>query len=197
MDKVFIIGKDTVPELIKVATGQNLRLTFVAMPGVSAKVRNTIEIDGSGADVDIAGVYLCSGTDRLEIDITIRHLCTGSTSRQLFKGIVGDQARASFNGLVYVARDAQKTQAFQASHSILLSDKAQVSSQPMLEIYADDVQCSHGSTSGFLDANELFYMRSRGIPEEEAKYLQKLAFIAPVASRLSEDLAEQVYASIK
>lgn len=196
MDKLFIIGKDAIPQSISMQAGEKLSLTFVAFPGTSAELSLEVNIDGSGCELDMAGVYVCSGSDRVKLNLLVRHNSGGSTSRQLFKGIVDNQARAYFDGLIYVAADAQKTDASQSHHSILLSENAQVQAQPQLEIYADDVQCSHGSTSGFLREDELFYMRSRGIPEKEARYLQKLAFIAPIAARLPEDIANQLYDSI-
>ena len=116
--------------------------------------------------------------------------------RQLFKGIVGGTARAGFDGLIYVAPDAQKTQAFQENHTLLLSDTARTESRPQLEIYADDVQCSHGATTGYLNPDELFYLRSRGIPEAEARQLQMQAFLAPVVRRLPDALAEEIHASL-
>ena len=196
MDKVYVIGKDPVPSLLRLDSPQELRLTFVALPGVCGKVSVEVDIDSAGCSLDMAGLYLCSSDEQLGFDVLVRHNCGGSVSRQNFRGLVGGTARAAFNGLIYVAPGAQKTMASQESHAILLGDKATVKAQPQLEIYADDVECTHGCTSGFLSDDELFYMRSRGIPEQEARRLQKIAFIAPVASRLPEDLAEQVYASI-
>ncbi len=196
MDKVCFIGKDAVPSLIRLDGGETLRMTLVALPGVSENVSVEIDIDGPGCEVDLAGVYLCDGDDRLSLNILVKHNSGGSLSRQLFKGIIGGGARADFDGLIYVAKDAQKTKSYQENHSILLSEKAKAESRPQLEIYADDVECSHGSTSGFLNAEELFYMRSRGIPEAEALQLQKMAFLAPVVSRLPEDLAKTIYDSI-
>lgn len=196
MDKVYVIGRDSVPALLRLDSPQELRLTFVALPGACGKVSVEVDIDSAGCSLDMAGLYLCSSDEQLGFDVLVRHNCGGSVSRQNFRGLVGGTARAAFNGLIYVAPGAQKTMASQESHAILLGDKATVKAQPQLEIYADDVECTHGCTSGFLSDDELFYMRSRGIPEQEARRLQKIAFIAPVASRLPEDLAEQVYASI-
>lgn len=196
MDKVYVIGRDPVPSLLRLDSPQELRLTFVALPGACGKVSVEVDIDSAGCSLDMAGLYLCSSDEQLGFDVLVRHNCGGSVSRQNFRGLVGGTARAAFNGLIYVASGAQKTRASQESHAILLGDKATVKAQPQLEIYADDVECTHGCTSGFLSDDELFYMRSRGIPEQEARRLQKIAFIAPVASRLPEDLAEQVYASI-
>lgn len=196
MDKIYVIGRDPVPSLLRLDSPQELRLTFVALPGACGKVSVEVDIDSAGCSLDMAGLYLCSSDEHLDFDVLVRHNRGGSVSRQSFRGLVGGTARAAFNGLIYVAPGAQKTRASQESRAILLGDKATVKAQPQLEIYADDVECTHGCTSGFLDDDELFYMRSRGIPEQEARRLQKIAFIAPVASRLPEDLAEQVYASI-
>lgn len=196
MDKVYVIGRDPVPSLLRLDFPQELRLTFVALPGACGKVSVEVDIDSAGCSLDMAGLYLCSSDEQLGFDVLVRHNCGGSVSRQNFRGLVGGTARAAFNGLIYVAPGAQKTRASQESHAILLGDKATVKAQPQLEIFADDVECTHGCTSGFLSDDELFYMRSRGIPEQEARRLQKIAFIAPVVSRLPEDLAEQVYASI-
>lgn len=196
MDKIYVIGRDAVPDRLRIEAGENLRITFVALPGTSADVSLEVDIAGPGCEVDIAGVYICNAEERLSLNMLVRHSSGGSTSRQLFKGMAGGRSSASFNGLIYVARDAQKTKAYQENHTILLGPEARVESQPQLEIYADDVECSHGSTSGYLNEEELFYMRSRGIPEEEARYLQKIAFIAPVLGRLPENLVEEVYDSI-
>ena len=161
-DKVFIIGRDSIPSPVRLGAGESLRWTLVALPGVSCRVQVEIDLDGPGAQADLAGLYLCPDSENISLDILLKHNSGGCTSRQLFKGIAGGQARAAFDGLIYVKQDAQKTKACQENHTILLSDKACVESRPQLEIYADDVECSHGATSGFLSEDELFYMRSRG-----------------------------------
>lgn len=196
MDNVYIIGRDAVPQYIRLGEGERLRMTFAALPGTSARLSLEVEIAGPGCDVDIAGAYVCSGNDDFRMNILVRHSAGGSVSRQLIKGLAGGNSRVEFNGLIYIARDAQKTEAHQESHSILLSPSAKVEARPQLEIYADDVICSHGCTSGFLNAEEEFYMRSRGIPEDEARRLQKLAFLAPVLQRLPENLSRELYDSI-
>lgn len=196
MDKVYLIGRDALPEQIRVCADEKLRLTFVALPGVSGELNLRVDIDGPGAEVELAGVYVCPADEKLCLKLNVRHNSGGSLSRQLFKGIVGGSAKAVFDGLIYVAPDAQRTKAYQENHNILLDAGAKVESLPQLEIYADDVECSHGCTSGFLNADEQFYMRSRGIPEKEAKQLQKIAFLAPVVSRLPEELAQEIYDSI-
>lgn len=192
MDKVWIIGRDAVPQYTRLEAGESIHWTFVVLPGVSADLNLEIDLCGSGAEVDLAGLYLCRSDEDVKVNVLVKHASGGCVSHQLFKGIVGGTAKAVFDGLIYVARDAQKTKAFQENHTILLSETAKVESRPQLEIYADDVECSHGATTGFLDADELFYMRSRGIPEAEARRLQMISFLAPVLDRLPEDLKNDI-----
>jgi len=195
-DGIFVIGRDALPSLVRLEAGETLRWTLVALPGTSATISVEVDLDGPGASADIAGLYLCPESEDIRIDILVKHNSGECQSRQLFKGIVGGESRASFDGLIYVRRDAQKTKAYQENHSILLSETARAESRPQLEIYADDVECSHGSTTGFLNEVELFYMRSRGIPEAEARRLQMISFIAPVAERLPDELKAEVYDSL-
>lgn len=193
MDKVYIIGRDPVPTLVKPEAGETCKLTFAVLPGTSADLTLEVDLDAPGIELDIAGVYIGLSDEKIGIRTLVRHNAGCCTSRQLFKGIVGGRAQALFDGLVYVAKDAQKTKAAQETHSILLTGKAVAEARPQLEIYADDVECSHGATTGFLNPEELFYMRSRGIPEDEARHLQMLAFIAPVLARLPEGPAQEIY----
>lgn len=191
--KVYIIGRDAIPEKVSLGTGESLEATLVFLPDALAADANlTVDCTGPGASVDLAGLYLCPSDEHFKLVVNVRHLSGECTSTQLFKGIVGGTSRAEFDGLVYVAPDAQKTKALQENHSILLSRNAFVETRPQLEIYADDVECSHGATTGFLSEDELFYMRSRGIPEADARRLQMLSFLAPVLNRLPEDLRAQI-----
>ena len=196
MDNVFVLGRDCVPSVMRVGAGENLRWTFVVLPGTSCNLCVEIDLDGPGANVDIAGLFLCRSDERVGIDVMLRHNVGGCTSVQLFKGIAGGSSRAEFNGLVYVAQGAVRTVAHQESHNILLTDTARVETRPQLEIYADDVECSHGATTGFLNPDELFYMRSRGIPESEARRLQMISFVSPVLDRLPEELKTEVYENL-
>lgn len=194
--KVYIIGRDEVPQSISLQSGERLEMTFVVLPGVSCELPLTISLEGEGAELDIAGLYLCKDEEDVRISVDVRHNSGGCVSRQLFKGIVGGKARAAFSGLVYVKKDAQRTKALQENHTILLTREARVETKPQLEIYADDVECSHGATTGFLNQDEQFYMQSRGIPEAEAKRLQMVSFLAPVLARLDEELREEIVAGI-
>lgn len=187
MEKVYVLGRDAVPERFELRAGERLKLTLVALPGVSADVPVRVELLGEGAELDAAGLYLCLGDERVNIRMDVRHNAGGCVSRQLFKGVVGGTARSDFYGLIYVARDAQRTEAYQENHNLLLSDGAWALTKPQLEIYADDVACSHGATVGRLNADELFYMRSRGIPEAEARALQMISFLSPVLARIPDE----------
>lgn len=185
--KTYILGRDVVPGSFRAGSGETLDIVLVALPGVHLSLPLDVTIEGEGADVGIHGLYLCSGEDDLSLNITVRHLCGGSSSRQLIKGIAGGEAKISFHGLIYVQQDAQKTQALQENHNILLSETASVSTLPQLEIYADDVQCSHGATIGALSEDELFYLRSRGIPLDEARAMQMLSFVSPVLDCVTDE----------
>ena len=163
-----------------VGVGEKLDLTFVVLPGESKDIDVAIDLTGEGAEVSLKGLYLCGGDERVNFRILVHHRVPGCVSHQLFNGIAGGTSRVSFEGRIVVAPDAQKTEAYQENHNILLSDGAHVETTPQLEIYADDVKCSHGATIGRLDEDAQFYMRSRGIPEAEAKVLQMISFLSPV-----------------
>lgn len=185
MDKCsYIIGRDAVPEFISLGEGEELQMTLLVPEGTDCRLSLEISLDGRGASVDLAGACKCSGTQSADIRVLVRHNVPGCTSTQLFKSVVDGSAHAGFDGLVYVASGADGTSAHQENHSLLLSDKASAESRPQLEIYADDVKCSHGATTGYLNPEELFYMRSRGIPEEEARQMQIDAFLQPIISRM-------------
>ena len=128
----------------------------------------------------------------------MHHRVEGCTSHQLFNGLASGQSKCAFFGKIIVAPDAQKTEAYQENHNIVLSEEARVNTKPRLEIYADDVKCSHGATVGKLNEDEQFYMRSRGIPEDEAKVLQMISFVAPVLEGLEDEaLASSIESAIR
>ena len=174
-----------------VGAGEKLSLTFVVLPGKSRDVDVTVDLVGEGAEVDLKGLYLCAGDERVNFRILMHHRAGGCVSRQLFNGIAGGSARVTFEGRIVVAPDAQKTEAYQENHNIVLTDAARVETTPQLEIYADDVKCSHGATVGRLDEDALFYMRTRGVPERDARVLQMLSFLSPVTPDADRDRVEQ------
>jgi len=138
------------------------------------------DITGRDVKVDLYGLYLTDKTQQSDNVIFISHSSEGSYSNQKFKGILDDSAKGFFNGQILVKKDAQQTNAYQKNDNILLTDKARVSSQPFLEIYADDVSCSHGSTTGQIDEEALFYIRQRGIGKRDAQLLQLYAFAGEI-----------------
>ena len=164
----------------RVGAGEVLNLQYVVLPGESRDIRVSIDLCGPGAEAHIKGLYLCQASEKVSFHILMHHRAAGCKSTQLIKGIAGGDAQVHFDGRIVVAPDAQQTEAYQENHNIVLTDTAKVETKPQLEIYADDVKCSHGATVGQLNADELFYMRSRGIPEGEARALQMLSFLSPV-----------------
>lgn len=138
----------------------------------------TISFNGEKADAKIAGSYLLSGKQHADTRLEVNHRVPKCTSREIFKCVMDEKARGIFQGKVIVQPDAQKTDGKQSSHALLLSETAEFDAKPELEIYADDVVCGHGATSGDIDHNHLFYLRSRGIPDAEAKSMLIAAFVA-------------------
>lgn len=193
--EIYILGETVLPPVVRLEAGEKRSAAFVVPRGVSGSFEVVYELAGEGAELDLTGVYACCREQKVDFRITVRHLCAGCVSHQLFKGLAEDEARVKFEGLVYVAAGAEKTEALQENHSLLLSENAFVQSSPQLEIYADDVICSHGATVGSLDENEQFYMRSRGISLEEARRLQILSFLSPVLEGLPEKKIITIFAS--
>ena len=177
----------TIPQNIVVERDAKLDMVLLVMPGVSCDVKLDVKLAGEGAEVNIYGAYVCGGDERVKISVDMHHDLPHCNSRQLFKGIAGGTSRVDFYGKIIVAQDAQRTEAYQENHNILLTDGAKVDTKPQLEIYADDVKCSHGATIGRLNEEEQFYMRSRGISLEDAKVLQMISFIAPVLENIEDE----------
>ena len=177
--------------IITLPEASSLNMVFLSLCG---SVHNRIDVSlcGPQADCRLSGLYLAAGEERMDYDILLTHRVPGCRSDQLFKGLLSGRSVTHFDGLIRVVPDAQKTEAYQANHNLLLSDDARAHTRPQLEIYADDVKCSHGATVGRLNPDELFYMRSRGIPQAEARMLQQLAFAGEVLERISDkDLREK------
>ena len=189
-EPVEVTGLPSIPSNIEVGADAALDLTVIVLPGVSARIPLTIDLTGAHSEVRLSGIYLCSSHDDVTFDITMHHRTGDCRSWQTFNGLATGEASCGFFGKIVIAPDAQRTEAFQENHNILLSDTARVNTKPRLEIYADDVKCSHGATVGKLNEDEQFYMRSRGIPEEEAKVLQMISFVAPVLETIPEDATD-------
>ncbi len=149
-------------------------------------VRNDLHavLAGEGADCILNGLYLAEGRQLVDNHMKVEHVAAHCDSHELYKGVLDGKARAVFNGLIYVHRGAQKTDAKQSNRNLLLSAEAIANSNPQLEIYADDVKCTHGSTVGQLDEDAIFYLRSRGIGLEAAQSLLTYAFASELVERI-------------
>ncbi len=187
MTEVITVSQGQLVRDIQVPAGQKTDLVLLVYPGVSCDIKLDVRLAGEGAEADIYGAYVCGDAERVKIAVDLHHDLPHCNSRQLFKGIAGGTSRVDFYGKIIVAQDAQRTEAYQENHNILLSDGAKVDTKPQLEIYADDVKCSHGATIGRLNEEEQFYMRSRGISLEDARVLQMISFIAPVLEKIEDE----------
>ena len=172
------------PEAYHLATShvwldrQATYLSFV-LAGGALLSRNEahVRLEGEGARCRLNGAYLMRGTQHCDNTTLIEHLKPETSCREVFKGVLDDRARGVFQGRIVVHRGAQRTNGHQLCKALLLSDKAEINAKPELEIYADDVKCSHGATAGDIDREALFYMRARGIPEARARRLLIQAFL--------------------
>ena len=179
------------PQQIVVEGDARVDVVVLVFPGVSADVNLDVRLVGEGAEANVYGAYVCGGDEKVKIAVDMYHDVPHCNSRQLFKGIAGGDSKVDFYGKIIVAQDAQRTEAYQENHNILLTDGAKVDTKPQLEIYADDVKCSHGATIGRLNEEEQFYMRSRGISLEDAKVLQMISFIAPVLENIQDEVERE------
>ncbi len=151
-----------------------------------AIVRNDVHaiLDGEGGELTLNGLYMVDGEQLVDNNMRVEHAKPHCNSHELYKGILEGKARGVFTGRIYVHKGAQKTDAKQTNRNLLLSANALCNSQPQLEIFADDVRCTHGSTVGRLDENAVFYLRSRGIGEEAARSLLTYAFASDIVNRI-------------
>ena len=156
-------------------------------------VRNDVNavLDGEGGEATLNGLYMVEGTQLVDNHMRVDHVAAHCDSHELYKGILEGKARAVFNGRIYVHHGAQKTDAKQTNRNLLMSPDALCNSNPQLEIFADDVKCTHGSTVGQLDETAIFYLRSRGIGEEAARSLLTYAFAADIVERIKVGAVRQ------
>lgn len=194
MTEIITVSEGQLVRSLDVGVGQHADLVLLIYPGVSCDVRLDINLLGEGAEANVYGAYVCGGSEKVGISVDMRHSVAHCNSRQLFKGVAGGTSKVDFYGKITVAQDAQKTEAYQENHNILLSDGAKVDTKPQLEIYADDVKCTHGATIGRLNEEEQFYMRSRGISLEDAKVLQMISFISPVFESIGDEKEREAVA---
>ena len=167
----------------------NLRSHSVLLGG--SLVRNNVHpvLAGEGCDSLINGLFMPTGRQHMDNYMVVEHASPHCDSRQFYNGVLDGRSRGVFHGRIIVHKDAQKTDAKQTNRNLLLSDNAQIDTKPQLEIYADDVKCTHGATIGQMDENAVFYLQSRGIPRETARHILLSAF---TSATLESMLVEQI-----
>jgi Fe-S cluster assembly protein SufD len=174
---------------LSVSQFRDSRLETFAFDNGGSTVRNNIEVEleENNTYTSLHGGYLAAGKQSMDHQTRINHKVAYCESHELYKGILDGQSTAAFNGKVYVHQDAQKTNAYQQNDTLVLSQHALMNSKPQLEIFADDVKCSHGATIGQLDEKAMFYLKSRGIHEAAAKQMLKEAFLAEIIEKIPGD----------
>ncbi len=165
----------------------------VSLSGGIIRNNLNIELDGQNIESNMYGLYMLKGNTHVDNHSIADHKKPNSVSNELYKGILDEKSTGVFNGKIFVRQDAQKTNAYQQNRNVLLTDTASMNTKPQLEIWADDVKCSHGATTGVLDENALFYMQARGIPMQKARTLLIQAFANEIIEKIKlEDLQEHL-----
>jgi Fe-S cluster assembly protein SufD len=159
--------------------------SFISLNGGMLRNNTRLLFNGPHGTASIYGLYLMDRKQHIDNHVYVDHAATDCNSVEMFKGILDENSTGVFNGHVFVRKDAQKTNAYQCNRNILLTDTARVHSKPFLEIYADDVKCSHGSTTGQLDAEAMFYLMQRGIGPESARMLLMFAFANEIVAKIA------------
>lgn len=176
------IGRDATYESFQLSIG-----------GLLSRTETMITLAGEGAHCGYHGAYMMRGNEHCDntshIDMAVPH----TTCKQVFKGVLDDEARAVFQGKIHVAKDAQKADGRMLNKTLLLSNGAEIDMKPELEIYADDVQCAHGATSGQLDTTALFYLRSRGIPEALARNMLVQSFLGDALEEITDETVREAF----
>ncbi len=165
----------------------NFDICTVTIGGAMVRNNLTIRLSEVNCTAHLYGLTLGSGSQVMDHHTVVDHASPNCFSNQLYKSILDGHAQGVFNGKIFVRKDAQKTNAYQSNKNILLSHDAVMNAKPQLEIFADDVKCSHGATTGQLDDNALFYFRSRGIGEQDARALLNFAFASDVIEKINND----------
>jgi Fe-S cluster assembly protein SufD len=172
---------------VRLQADARYRLSTVALGGAWSRTDIRVDFAGEGAEAELDGLMLAKDRQLNDVHLDIAHNQPRCTSRETFRGVLDGKGKVVFDGRILVARDAQLTDAALSNDNLMLSRSSEVDTKPQLEIYADDVKCSHGTTVGELDANMLFYLRSRGIPEAKAKQMLCEGFAAEIVDRIEHE----------
>jgi len=174
---------------LRIQQGRSSNVATHSLLLSGALVRNNVHpvLAGEGAECLINGLFMANGRQHMDNYMLVEHASPHCNSRQFYNGVLNGQGHGVFHGRIIVHKDAQKTDAKQTNRNLLLSDDAQIDTKPQLEIYADDVKCTHGATIGQVEENALFYLRSRGLDEPAAKHLLLLAFANECLDRMNSE----------
>jgi Fe-S cluster assembly protein SufD len=162
-------------------------INTITLNGLLVRNGLNIAVDGQNCETHLNGMYLTKDKQHVDNHTIVDHLQPNCESFELYKGVMNDNSTGVFNGKVFVRKDAQKINAYQSNGNVLLSDNATINSKPELEIYADDVKCSHGSTTGQLDEEAVYYLRTRGISEKAAREMMISAFVGDVLAKITNE----------
>lgn len=174
-----------------------LNKNVISMDGKYIRNNDHVNIEDEGVEINLNGLFYADGDSFIDNHTFIKHDAVHTSTNENYKGIIDDKATGVFNGMILVQPDAQQTNAFQSNHNILLSDDATINSKPELEIYADDVKCSHGATSGSIDPEQIFYLKARGISEEIARSLLIAGFAGEIINKIkNSDLRDTLNKTI-
>lgn len=185
-------------EEVQQAKNSNFTINTFTLNGGIVRNNLHINVNGENCESHLNGAYLLKNKQHVDNHSIVDHKVPNCESFELYKGVMDDSSTGVFNGKVFVREDAQKINAFQSNGNVLLSDSATINSKPELEIYADDVKCSHGSTTGQLDEEAVFYLRARGLSEKSARQLMVSAFIGEVLEKVeNEQVLEFIHGILK
>ncbi len=188
-------GYAVVTNQVKVSKHANYNNTTITLSGQLVRNNHNVVLADSNCEAHLNGLFKTNGTQLVDNHTLMDHQMPHCESNELYKGIIDDKSTGVFNGKIYVRKDAQKTNAYQSSKNILLSDDATINTKPQLEIYADDVKCSHGTSTGKIEEEAMFYLHARGIGKESAKKLLLNAFAGEVIDKIKieslKNLVEQ------
>lgn len=169
---------------VKVNKHSNYSNTTTTLSGELVRNNHNVILADTNCEAHLNGLFIATGTQQIDNHTLIDHQMPHCESNELYKGIAKDKSTGTFNGKIFVRKDAQKTNAYQSSKNILMSDDATINTKPQLEIYADDVKCSHGTSTGKIDTEALFYLKARGIGEESARKLLLQAFAQELIDKI-------------
>ncbi len=187
-----VAGKQFTALYARIGAEAQFKTFTLAADGALIRNETQLIMAGENGNGHIAAGVMGRGKALIDNTVYISHEAAHCESRQVVKNVMDDQSKAVFQGKIYVKKDAQKTDGYQISQSVLLSEGAEFNAKPELEIYADDVMCSHGSTTGALDETALFYLRSRGVPQKEAEAMLVAAFVDEAILEIADESLQNI-----